>query len=115
MHDLGVIIPTQLLLPLKHIYYNHNQIQKKSFPQKKKTLISTTFPPKQAKTRSISTPMSKQLIPMIEQATLDELPNTVKDNFIIKNKYILSDVQQANNGIPVERTKRKKRSRVRNS
>ena len=33
MHHLGIITPTQLLLPLKHIYYNHNQIQKKSYPQ----------------------------------------------------------------------------------
>ena len=88
---------------------------KEILPTKKKTLISTTFPPKQAKTQSISTPVSKQLIPTIEQSTLDELPNTDKDNFITKNKYILSHVQQANNGIPVERTKRKKSSRVHNS
>ena len=32
-----------------------------------------------------------------------------KCNFTTKNKYILSDVQQANNEIPVERTKKKKR------
>ena len=33
---------------------------------KKKTLISTTFPPKQAKTQSSLTPVSKQSIPMIK-------------------------------------------------
>ena len=52
--------------------------------------------------------MSKQLIPTIKQSTLDELPNSDKGNFTTKNKYILSDVQQANNEIPFERTKSKK-------
>ena len=39
---------------------------KEILPTKKKTLISTTFPPKQAKTQSSLTPVSKQLIPMIK-------------------------------------------------
>ena len=52
--------------------------------------------------------MSKQLIPTIKQSTLDELSDSEKDNFTTKNKYILSDIQQASNKIPVERTKRKK-------
>ena len=77
MHHLGIITSTQLLLPLKHIYYNHNQIQKKSYPQKKKTFISTTFSPKQAKTQSSSTPKSKQLIPTIKQSTPHELPKVI--------------------------------------
>ena len=59
----------------------------------KKPLISTTFPPKQAKTQSSSTPVSKQLIPTTKQSTLDELLNSNKGNFTTKNKYILSDVQ----------------------
>ena len=46
---------------------------------------------------------------MIKHSTLDELPNSDKGNFITKNKYILSDVQQPRNEIPAERTKRKKR------
>ena len=78
-------------------------------PTKKKNLISITFPPKQAKTQSSSTPVSKQLIPAIKQSRLDEFPNSDKGIFTTKNKYILSDVQQACNEIPVERTKRKKR------
>ena len=53
--------------------------------------------------------MSTQFIPTIKQSTLDELSNSDKGNFTTKNKYILNDVQQANNEIPVERTKRKKR------
>ena len=52
--------------------------------------------------------MSRQLIPTIKQSTLDELPNSDKGNFSTKNKYILSDVQQADNEIPLERSKRKK-------
>ena len=78
-------------------------------PTKKKNLISITFPPKQAKTQSSSTPVSKQLIPAIKQSRLDEFPNSDKGIFTTKNKFILSDVQQACNEIPVERTKRKKR------
>ena len=78
-------------------------------PTKKKNLISITFPPKQAKTQPSSTPVSKQLIPAIKQSRLDEFPNSDKGIFTTKNKYILSDVQQACNEIPVERTKRKKR------
>ena len=46
---------------------------------------------------------------MIKHSALDELPNSDKGNFITKNKYILSDVQQPRNEIPAERTKRKKR------
>ena len=53
--------------------------------------------------------MSKQLIPTIKQSTLDELPNSDKGNLTTKNKYILNDVQQPKNEIPVERTNRKKR------
>ena len=109
MQHAGIILHTQLLLPLKHIYYNHIQIQKKSYPQKKKTLISTTFPPKQAKAQSSSTPVSMQLISTMKQSTLDEHPKLDKGNFTTKNKYILSNVQQANNEILVERTKLKKR------
>ena len=63
----------------------------------------------QAKTQSTSTPASKQLTLMIKQSALDELPNSDKGNFTTKNKYILSNAQQASNEIPVERTKRKKR------
>ena len=50
-----------------------------------------------------------QLISTMKQSTLDELPNSDKGNFTTKNKYILSDVQQASNEILVETTKRKKR------
>ena len=46
---------------------------------------------------------------MIKQSALDELPNSDKGNFTTKNKYILSDVQQASNEILVETIKRKKR------
>ena len=81
---------------------------KEVIPTKKKTLISTTFPPKQAKTQPSPTPVSKQLIPTIKQSTPDKLPNSDKGNFTTKNKYILSDVQQANNEIPFERTNSKK-------
>ena len=76
---------------------------------KKKTLISSTFSPKQAKTQSNSRPVSKQLIPTIKQSTLDELPNSDKGKFTTKNKYILTDVQQPRNEIPAEKTKKKKR------
>ena len=82
---------------------------KEILPTKTKTLISTTFPQKQAKAQSSSTPLSKQLIPMIKQSAPDELSNSDKGNFTTKNKYISSDVQQVNNEIPLERTKRKKR------
>ena len=64
---------------------------KEILPTKKKTLISTTFPPKQAKTQSSSTPVSNQLTPTIKQSILDELPNTGKGNLSSKNKYVLSD------------------------
>ena len=77
---------------------------KEILPTKKKTLISSTFPSKQAKTQSNSRPVSKQLIPTIKQSTLDKLPNSDKGNFTTKNKYILSDLQQAKNEIPLERT-----------
>ena len=50
-----------------------------------------------------------QLISTMKQSTLDELPNSDKGNFTTKNKYILSNVLQANNEILVERTKLKKR------
>ena len=53
--------------------------------------------------------MSMQLISTMKQSTLDEHPNSDKGNFTTKNKYILSNVQQANNEILVERTKLKKR------
>ena len=43
---------------------------KEILPTKKKTLISSTFPPKQAKTQSNSRPVSKQLIPTIKQSKL---------------------------------------------
>ena len=92
MHHLVNIPPTQLLLPLKYIYFNHNQIQKKSYPQKKKTLISSTFPQKQAKTQSNTRPVSKQLIPTIKQSALVELPSSDKGKFTTKNKYTLSAV-----------------------
>ena len=49
---------------------------KEILPTKKKNLISATFPMKQAKTQSISIPVSKQLIPTIKQSRLDELPNS---------------------------------------
>ena len=82
---------------------------KRNLPSKKKTLISTIFPSKQAKTPSSSTPaVSKQLIPTIKQSTSDKLPNLDKGHFTNKNKYILTDAQQANNKIPFERTKSKK-------
>ena len=68
---------------------------------KKTILISITLP---TKTQSISTPVSKQLIPTIKQSTLHELPNSDKGNFTTKNKYILSDVQQASSEISVEKT-----------
>ena len=73
-----------------------------------KMLISATFPSKQAKTQSNSRPLSKQLISTIKQSRLDEIPNSDKGNFVTKNKYILSNVQQPRNEIPAERTKRKK-------
>ena len=60
---------------------------KEILPTKKKTLISLTFPPKQAKSQSNSRPVSKQLIPMIKQSTLVELPSSDKDQFTTKNKY----------------------------
>ena len=60
---------------------------KEILPTKKKTLISLTFPPKQAKSQSNSRPVSKQLIPMIKQSTLVELPSSDKDKFTTKNKY----------------------------
>ena len=82
---------------------------KEILPIKKKTLISSTFLPNQAKAQSNSRPVSKQLIPTIKQSTLDELPNSDKGNFNTKNKYVLSNVQQPRNEIPAERTKRKKR------
>ena len=82
---------------------------KEILPTKKKTLISSTFPPKQAKSQSNSRPVSKQLIPMIKQSTLVELPSSDKGKFTTKNKYILSAVQQPRNEIPAERTRRKKR------
>ena len=44
MHNLVNITPTQLLLPLKHIYFNHNQIQKKSYPQKRRLSFHQLFP-----------------------------------------------------------------------
>ena len=50
-----------------------------------------------------------QLISTMKQSTLDELSNSDKGNFTTKNKYILSNVLQANNEILVERTKLKKR------
>ena len=43
MHHLGIITPTQLLLLLKHIYFNHNQMQKKSYPQKRKLSFEQLF------------------------------------------------------------------------
>ena len=49
------------------------------------------------------------MIPTIKQSTPDKLPNSGKGNFTTKNKYILSDVQQASNEILVETIKRKKR------
>ena len=67
---------------------------KEILPTKKKALISSTFPPKQAKTQSNSRPVSKQLIPTIKQSTLDELPNSDKGNFNTKNKYVLSNNQE---------------------
>ena len=67
---------------------------KEILPTKKKTLISSTFPLKQAKTQSNSRPVSKQLIPTIKQSTLDELPNSDKGNFNTKNKYVLSNNQE---------------------
>ena len=66
---------------------------KEILPTKKKTLISSTFPLKQAKTQSNSRPVLKQSIPTIKQSTLDELPNSDKGKFLTRNKYILSDVQ----------------------
>ena len=81
---------------------------KEILPTKRKTLISTTFPQKHAKAQSSSTPLSKQLIPTIKQSAPGELSNSDKGNFTTKNKYILSDVQQVNNEIPLERTKSKK-------
>ena len=65
---------------------------KEILPTKKKTLISSTFPLKQAKTQSTSKPMSKQLIPTIKQSTLAELPSSDKGKFTTKNKYMLSTV-----------------------
>ena len=61
---------------------------KEILPTKKKTLISSTFPPKQAKTQSNSRPVSKQLIPTIKQSTLVELPSSDKGKFTTKNKYV---------------------------
>ena len=70
---------------------------KEILPPKKKTFISSTFPPKQAKTQSNSRSMSEQLIPTIKQSTFDKLPNSDKGKFTTKNKYILSDAQQSRN------------------
>ena len=81
---------------------------KEILPTKKKNLISSTFPPKQAKTHSNSRPVSKQLIPTIKQSTLVELPRSDKGKFTTKNKYTLNAVQQPRNEIPAERTRRKK-------
>ena len=91
------------------IYLLQSQPNTKQILPTKRKLISITFPPKQAKTQSISTPVSKQLTPTIKQSTLDELPNSDKGNLTTKNKYILNDVQQPRNEIPVEGTNRKKR------
>ena len=100
---------THLTSAFTEIYLLQSQPNAKEIlPTNKKTLISSTFPPKQAKTQSNSTPVSKQLIPAIKQSTLDELPNSDKGKFNTKNKYILNDVQQPKNKIPAERTKRKK-------
>ena len=101
-HSTSATIKTYLLQS------QPSTVTKEILPTKKKILISTTFPPKQAKTQSSSTPVTKQLIPTIKQSTLDELPNSDKSNFTTKNKYILSDLQQASNEIPVEITKSKK-------
>ena len=118
MHHLGIITPTQLLLPLKYIYYNHNQI-KRNLTLKKKTFISTTFPPKQAKTQSSSTPVSKQSIPVIKQSTTDQLPNSDKGSFTTKNKYILSEYNKPRMKFhqkgPKARNVSGKSSRIRNS
>ena len=108
IHHLGIITPTQLLLPLKYIYYNHNQIQNKSYPQKENS-FQQLFHQNRLKHVLFPTPVSKQLIPTIKQSTLDELPNSDKGNLTTKNKYILNDVQQPRNEIPVEGTNRKKR------
>ena len=108
MHDLVHITPTQLLLPLKHIYFNHNQIQKKSYPQKRKLSFHQLFH-RNRLTQANSRPVSKQLTPTIKQSTLNELPNSDKGKFTTKNKYILTDVQQPRNEIPAEKTKKKKR------
>ena len=70
---------------------------KEILPTKKKTFISSTFPPKQAKTQSNSRSVSEQLIPTIKQSTFDKLPNSDKGKFTTKNKYILSDAQQSRN------------------
>ena len=82
------------------VYQTQSQpkiVTKEIIPTKKKTLISKTFPPKQAKTQSSSTPVSKQMIPTIKQSAPDELPTSDKSNFTTKNKCILNIVQQANN------------------
>ena len=81
---------------------------KEILPTKKKTLILSTFPRKQAKTQSTSRPVSKQLIPAIKQSTLVELLSSNKGKFTTKNKYILSAVQQPRNEIPAEKNRRKK-------
>ena len=70
-------------------------VTKEIIPTKKKTLISKTFPLKQAKTQSSSTPVSKQMIPTIKQSAPDELPTSGKSNFTTKNKCIRNIVQQA--------------------
>ena len=101
-HSTSATIKTYLLQS------QPSTVTKEILPTKKKILISTTFPPKLAKTQSSSTPVTKQLIPTIKQSTLDELRNSDKSNFTTKNKYILSDLQQASNEIPVETTKSKK-------
>ena len=83
IHSTSATIKTYLLQS------QPSTVTKEILPTKKKILISTTFPPKQAKTQSSSTPVTKQLIPTIKQSTLDELPNSDKSNFTTKNKYIL--------------------------
>ena len=43
MHHLVNITPTHLMHPLKHIYFNNNQIQKKSYPQKRRLSFHQLF------------------------------------------------------------------------
>ena len=84
---------------------------KEILPTKKKTLISSTFPPTQAKTQSNSRPVPKQLIPTIKQSTFVEVPSLDKGKCTTKNKYTLSAVQQPRNEIPAERTGKKRQLR----